>query len=146
MVRGKDKPPTPLAAIEAMQAKLVEECNRRARELNLKVRGLPSTSPLSGSPMEVGARFFWDTLSLPDIALDMTWLGTSDWFHALKAKQKLFSLSNKNFLDEDLSRAQVVALKQSKEQVMAARQARKWAVIKNLQAAIWDSYPPRWEP
>jgi hypothetical protein len=107
--------------------------------------------------MEVGARFLQDTLSLPDIALDRAWLGydstlflrfqtASDRLCALRAKRKLFSLPNRIFLDEDLTRAQVVELKQSREQVMAARQAGKWAVIRNLRAVIRDSFPPGWEP
>lgn len=54
--------------------------------------------------------------------LPLRWKGTSDRLHTLKAKQKLFSLSNKNFLDEDLTRAQIVELKQSKKQVMANKQ------------------------
>jgi len=79
-----------------MQAKLVEEGNRRARELNLKLRGLPLSHP-SLNPMEVGARFLQDTLNLPDIALDKVWLGynstpflrfwtASNRLRALKAK------------------------------------------------------------
>jgi hypothetical protein len=47
VVRGRDKvPPPPLATIEeVVQAKLMEECTRRAQELNLKVRGLPLPLP-----------------------------------------------------------------------------------------------------
>jgi len=116
VVPAKDKTPTPLAIVEeVVQAKLVEERTRQARELNLKVRGLPLPHSYR-DPMEVGARFLQDTLSLPDIALDGAWLGddptlffrfwtTSDRLCTLKAKRKLFSL--RIFLDEDLTRAQV---------------------------------------
>lgn len=142
VVRAKDKTPTPHAAVE----EVVEECTRRARELNLKVRGLPLPHS-SPNPMEVGARFPQDTLSFLDIALDKAWLGynstlflriqtASDRLCVRRAKRKLFSLPNGIFLDQDLTRAQVMELKQSKEQVMAAQQERKWAIIKNLQAVI----------
>ena len=53
----------------------------------------------------------------------------------------MFSLPSKIFLDKDLTKAQVAELKQSREQVVAARKARKWAVIRNLWAIIRDSFP-----
>ena len=43
--------------------------NPTTRELNLKVRGLP-TPPPSTDPMELGNRFLCDTLDIPDITLD----------------------------------------------------------------------------
>ena len=62
VARGKDKSTPHLIAIEeVMQAKLVEERTRRARELNPKVRGLPLPHP-SSDPMDVGIRFLRDTL------------------------------------------------------------------------------------
>jgi hypothetical protein len=139
-----------------VQAKLVEERTRRARELNLKVRGLPLPHP-SPDPMEVGTLFLRDTLDIFDVTLDRAWLGydstlflrfrtTTDRLRVLRARRKLFSLPSRIFLDEDLTRAQFVELKHSREQVMAARQAGKWAVIRNLKAVIRDSFPPRWEP
>lgn len=96
VVRAQDKTPTPLSAVEeVVQAKLVEERTRWARELNLKVRGLllPHSSL---DLMEVGAQFLQDTLNLPDIALDKARLGydstlflrfwiASDRLHALRA-------------------------------------------------------------
>ena len=76
--------------------------------------------------MEVGIRFLRDTLGLSDITLDGAWMGhestlfirfrnATDRLYALRAKRKLFSLPNRIFLDEDLTRAQVVKLKQSRE-------------------------------
>jgi hypothetical protein len=53
----------------------------------------------------------------------------------------LFSLPNKIFLNEDLTRTQVVELKHSRELVIAARHAGKWVVIRNLKAVIRDSFP-----
>ena len=134
----------------------MEEWTKRARELNLKVRGLPPPLP-SSDPLEVRTKFLRDTLDIPDVNSERAWLGhdstlflrflnTSDRLCALRAKRKLFSLPNKIFLDEDLTKAQVAKLKQSKEQVAAARQARKWAVIRNLRAIIRDSFPPGWTP
>lgn len=154
MVKGKDKAPPLIAVEEVVQEKLVEERTQRARQLNLKVRGLP-TPPPSADPMELGNRFICDTLDIPDITLDKAWLGqdstlflrfrdSSDRLRVLRAKRKLFSLPNKVFLDEDLTRAQVAELKQVREQVAAARQVRKWAVIRNLRAVIQDTFPLRW--
>ena len=132
MVRGKNRAPPPLAAVEeVVQAKLVEECTRRERELNLKVRGLPLPHP-SPDPMEVGNLFLRDTLDIFDVTLDRAWLGydstlflqfraATDRLRVLRARRKLFSLPNRIFLDEDLTRAQFVELKHSREQVMVAR-------------------------
>jgi hypothetical protein len=61
---GIKSPPSPLAAIEeVVQAKLMEECTRRAWELNLKVRGLPLPLP-SLDAMVVGTLFLKDNLGL----------------------------------------------------------------------------------
>jgi len=156
VVRENDKSSPITAVEEVVQAKLVEERSRRARELNLKVRGLPL--PLSSAdPMEVATGFLRDTLDISDIRLDRAWLGqdstlfirfhnTTDRLYALRAKRKLFDLPHRIFLDEDLTRAQVAELKQAREQVAAARQAGKWAVIRNLCAVIRDSFPPGWTP
>lgn len=57
VVKGKDKAPPLIAVEEVVQAKLVEERTRRARELNLKVRGLP-TRPPSADPMDWGTGFY----------------------------------------------------------------------------------------
>lgn len=76
--------------------------------------------------MELGNRFLCDTLDIPDITLDKAWIGqdstlflrfrdSSDRLQVLRAKRKLFSLPNKVFLDEDLTRTQVVELKQARE-------------------------------
>ena len=71
---GRQTPP-PLAAVEeGVKAKLVEEHTRRARELNLKERGLPLPHP-SPDPMEVGNLFLWDTLDIFDVTLDRAWVG-----------------------------------------------------------------------
>ena len=101
MVRGKEKAPPLTVVEEVVQAKLVEERTRQARELNLKVMGLPPpTSSLD--ILELGHRFLRDTLDIPDITLDRTWLGhdstlflrfrnSRDRLQALRAKRKLFS-------------------------------------------------------
>ena len=76
--------------------------------------------------MEVGTRFLWDTLGLSAITPDEAWMGHDSTlfirFHnatnmlcALRAKRKLFSLPDRIFLDEDLTREQVTELKQSRE-------------------------------
>ena len=126
VVRGKDKNTPPFTVVEeVIQAKLVEERTRRARKFNLKVRGLPQPLP-SSDPMEVGVGFLRDTLGVSDITLDRAWMGhdstlfirfqnATDRLCALIAKRKLFSLPNRIFLDEDLTRAQVAELKQSQE-------------------------------
>jgi hypothetical protein len=78
----------------------------------------------------VGTLFLRDTLDISDVTQDRAWLGynstlflrfrtTTGQLYVLRARRKLFSLPNKIFLDEDLTRAQLVELKQSKEQVMA---------------------------
>jgi hypothetical protein len=134
----------------------MEERTRRARELNLKVRGLPLPLP-SSDPMVIGTSFLRDNLDLQDVTLDRAWMGSDstlflrfrsavDRLRALRAKRKLFSLPSKIFLDEDLTRSQVAELKRSREQVTTARQAGKWAVIRNLRAVIRDSFPPGWVP
>ena len=75
VVRGKDKNTPPFTAVEeVVQAKLVKERTRRARELNLKLRGLPLPLP-SSDPMEVGVGFLRDTLGISDITLDRAWVG-----------------------------------------------------------------------
>ena len=114
MIRGKEKAPPLTAVEEVVQAKLVEERTRQARELNLKVRGLPTPTPSSDIP-ELGHRFLRGTLDIPDITLERAWLGhdstlflqfrnSTDRLWALLAKWKLFSLLDKVFLDEDLTR------------------------------------------
>lgn len=156
VLKGKDKAPLLIEVEEVVQAKLVEERNRRARELNLKVKGLP-TPPSPTDQLDLGKRFLCNTLDIPDITLDKAWLGqdstlflrlcdSSDRLQVLRANRKLFSLPNKVFLDEDLTRAQVVELKQAREQVAAARQAGKWAMIRNLRAVVRDTFPPGWAP
>ncbi|KAH9327654.1 hypothetical protein KI387_007832, partial [Taxus chinensis] len=70
----------------------------------------------------------------------------SDRLIALGAKRCLLSRPDKSFLDEDLIRTQVEELKRSREQVMAARKASKWAVIRNLRVVIRDSPPPVGSP
>lgn len=74
-----------------------------------------------------------DSLGLPDMALDKAWLGFD-----------LFSLKRRIFLDEDLTRSQMVELKCSRDLVMEAQHARKWAVFRNLIAVIQDSSPLGW--
>ena len=107
--------------------------------------------------MEVGVRFLRDTLDISDITLDKAWVGHDSTLFirfrnatvrlcALRAKRKLFSLPDRIFLNEDLTKAQVEDLKQSREQVTAARKAGKWAVVKNLRVVIRDSFPPGWTP
>lgn len=139
---------------EVVQVKLVKEHTRRERELHLRVRGLPLCHP-SLDPLEIGTMFLRDTLDLPDVALERAWLGYDstlflgfrtmyDRLRALRARQKLFSLPNRILLDEDLIRSQVAELKHSRELVMAAQQAGKWEVIRNIKVVIWDSFPPGW--
>ncbi|KAH9287680.1 hypothetical protein KI387_031797, partial [Taxus chinensis] len=121
---------------EVVQAKLVEERNRRARELNLKVRELP-TPPPSSDPLSLASNFITNKLGLPEVHIDRAWLGDSTLFlrfksvedrlRALRATRRLFSLPDKIFLNEDLTKAQVAELIQSRELVMAARKAGKWA-------------------
>ena len=55
------------------------------------------------------------------------------------AKRKLFSLPSKIFLDEDLTKTQVVELKHSSESVTTTHQVGKWVVIRNLKTIIRDS-------
>ena len=50
-----------------------------------------------------------------DSTLFIKFHNATDRLCALKAKRKLFSLPDRIFLDEDLTRAQVTELKQSKE-------------------------------
>ena len=124
---------------------------RRARELNLRVRGLSPTS----DPAAAGHSFLSDQLGITDITLDRCWFGTgdtlfikffsfSDRLRALRAKRKLFSLPSKIYLDEDLTKAQVTELKQARGIVAEARRAGKWAVIRNLRAVVRDSAPTGW--
>lgn len=153
VVEGKDVS-SPLAAIEeVVQTKIVKERTKRARELNLKVRGLPLPHS-SPNPKEVKAIFLWDALDLLDMALNIDWLGSNSTLficfrtllQPLKIKWKLFSLRNKIFLDENLTQYQVVELKRFRKQIMAARQAGKRAIIRDLKAVIWDYFPPGWQP
>ena len=81
-----------------------------------------------------------------DSTLFIRFCNATDRLCALRAKRKLFSLPDRIFLDEDLTRAQVAELKQSREQVVAARKAGKWAIIGNLWAVIRDSFAPGWTP
>jgi hypothetical protein len=65
-------PPPRLAAVEeVVQAKLMEEQTRQARELNLKVRRLPLPLP-SSYPMVIITSFLRDHLDLQDVTLDRT--------------------------------------------------------------------------
>lgn len=64
MVRGRGISPPLVVDDEVLQAKLREEHMRQARELNLKVRGLPLPHP-SSDPTQVGAMFLLDTLDHP---------------------------------------------------------------------------------
>ena len=141
----------PLASIDKMvQGKIEDERVRRARELNLRVRGLSSTL----DPLTAGRSFLCDQLGLTDIALDRCWFGyegvlfirffsLADRLQALRAKRKLFS--SKIFLDEDLTKSQVAELKHARSIVAKARKDGKWAVIRNLRAVIRDSAPKGWE-
>ena len=65
--------------------------------------------------MEIGGRFLRDSLGLSDIALDGAWVGQDstlfirfrnamDRLCALRDKRKLFSLLDRKFLDEDLTK------------------------------------------
>jgi len=74
VVKGRDKAPPLIVVEEVVQTNFVEERTRRARELNVKVRGL-STPPPSADPMELGNRFLCATLDIPDITLDKAWIG-----------------------------------------------------------------------
>ena len=82
--------------------------------------------------MVVGTLFLNEKLDLQDLTLDRAWLGydstlflqfrsAADRLRALRAKRKLFSLPSKIFLDEDLTKTQVVELKRSRELVTATR-------------------------
>jgi hypothetical protein len=149
-LRERTRPP--LANIkEVDQAKLREERTRRARELNLKIKGLCLPLP-SLDPRQVGTVFLLDNLDLSDITLESDWFGTNstlfirfkslgDRIRALEFKRKLFSLPNKIFLDEDLTRSQVAEIKDSKELVTTAQQAKKSTIIHNLMVVIRNSPP-----
>lgn len=142
----------PLASIDKIvQGKIVDERVRRSRELNLRVRGLPSTH----DPLAAGHSFLCDQLGLSEIKLDRCWFGQgdvlfirffslADRLQALRAKRKLFSLPSKIFLDEDLTKTQVAELKHARGIVAKARLDGKWAVIRNLRAVIRDSAPSGW--
>jgi hypothetical protein len=101
-----------------IQAKLNEECLRRTRELNLRVRGLP---PLEASlyPLQIGTSFLHNTLDLKDITLERAWMGPNstlllrfwsleDRLRALWAKRRLILLptTHKIFLEVDLTKTQ----------------------------------------
>jgi len=60
--------------------------------------------------------FLQDTLDFPDMALDRAWLGSDStlflWFRtmvdllqALKARRNVFFLTDKIFLDEDITKS-----------------------------------------
>jgi hypothetical protein len=78
VVRGREKappPPPPLAVVEeVVQAKLMDERTRQARELNLKVRRLPLPLP-SAHPVVIRTLFLKDTLDLQDVTLNRAWIG-----------------------------------------------------------------------
>ena len=133
-----------------MQGKFEDERLRRVRELNLRVRGLPSTH----DPLAAGRSFLCDQLGLADITVDRCWFGhgdvlfirflsIADRLRALRAKRMLFS--TKIFLDEDLTKVQVMELKHARKVVADARRDGKWAVIRNLKAVIRDSAPSGWK-
>jgi hypothetical protein len=76
--------------------------------------------------MEMGTLFLRDTLDISNVALDRSWLGYDstlflqfrmeiDRLRVLRSRRKLFSLPNRIFLDEDLTKAQFVELKKSRE-------------------------------
>jgi hypothetical protein len=66
--------PSLVVVEEVVQTQLINERTRCARELNLKVRGLPLPHPFP-DPKEVGAMFLQDTLEVLDVALDRACLG-----------------------------------------------------------------------
>ena len=68
----------------------------------------------------------------------------SDRLRALRAKINLFSLPSKIYLNEDLTKAQVVELKQARGIVAKDRHVGKWAVIRNLKAVVYDFAPTSW--
>jgi hypothetical protein len=69
VVQGRKRTPTLFVVEEVVQSKLIKECTRHAREMNLKVRGLPSLLT-SSNTMQTKASFLWDTLDLLDIGLE----------------------------------------------------------------------------
>jgi hypothetical protein len=125
LLGARTRTPLPLAEVEeVVQANLREERTRRAQELNPKIRGLPLPSP-SPEPMQVGTMFLWDNLEISDLTLESSWFGADSthfiWFRSVidrlwapRAKCRLFSLSNKIFLDENLTQSQVAELKHSR--------------------------------
>jgi hypothetical protein len=134
VVKGKTRPPLGKVK-EVVQAKLREEHTKRARELNLKIKGLPLPLP-SPDPIQVGTIFLRDNLDLSNITLESAWFGTDStlfiWFRstgdrlrALRAKRRLFSLPNRIFLDEDLTQSQVAELKHSRESIVASTERRE---------------------
>ena len=75
--------------------------------------------------------------------LFIRFLSLADRLRVLRAKRMLFS--TKIFLDEDLTKVQVMELKHARKVVADARRDGKWAVIRNLKAVIRDSAPSGWE-
>ena len=86
--------------------------------------------------MVAGHSFLFDQLDLSNITLEKCWFGTGDTLfvrflsfseklRVLRAKRKLFSLSSNIYLDEDLTKAQVIELKQAWGIVTGARRAGK---------------------
>lgn len=96
-----------------VQEKLAKDQVRHFRELNLQVRGLPSSSI---DPLPTGYSFLSKKLGIYDIRLDRPWFGHDDTLffrflslanrlQALRKKKKLFLLPTKIFLDEDLTKS-----------------------------------------
>lgn len=83
------------------------------------------------------------TWIVSDDTLVIRFQTTSDRLQALQAKKKLFSLSHKIYLDEDLTRLQIDELHKARALVVATRKENKWAVIRDCRAVIRDS-PPSW--
>lgn len=144
----------PLLGIQKLvQGKMDDERVRLTYELNLRVCDLSSID----DPSIAGYSFLKDQLGISVITLDRCWLGPdstifiwflslSDKLRALREKKKLFSLSPKIYVDEDLTRSQVAELKQARALIVAARQDGKYAVIRNLKVVIHETFPTGWVP
>ena len=74
VVRKREQPLQLVEVEEVIQSKLNEECLRRTRELNLRVRGLPPPEASLGQ-LHIDTSFLHNTSDLKDITLERAWMG-----------------------------------------------------------------------
>lgn len=93
-----------------------------AKSLNIRVHGIPKLE----DPLKLVNNLIQETLRLIDIKQEKAWVfldstlvipfkNVKECIIALWAKQKIFNLLNKIYLDEDLKWIQVDELKKAKE-------------------------------